>query len=90
MAFAGRTDFFIIYYNRQDGRWSAFSTKTLLTGISADPKEALENALASTRGQTHTHRSAPSEELLQTLAEIAQPLPEGEYMPDIVYKYERA
>jgi hypothetical protein len=91
------TDTYIICYTRPSKVWAAYSIKTGQAGTGADPKEALANGInaadqvigsASDHDDAHTFNSL--HELMLTLARISQPLPDGECVPGVVYKYERA
>lgn len=84
------TDLFIIHYAKQDGHWSAFSANTLKSGVGDTPHEALGTALAASERRGGRHSNAPSRALIQTLTSIAEPLRDGEYSTEAVYKHEHA
>jgi hypothetical protein len=90
------TDTYVICYTEPSGLWAAYSIKTGKVGVGNDPKEALANgmnavdeAIEASGEYPKTHVYSSSHELMQTLAETALPLTDGECSPGVVYTYEQ-
>jgi len=91
------TDTYVICYTKPGNVWTAFSLSTRQVGVGTNPKEALANCInaadqvvGSAIDHDDAHLSNSARDLMLTLAKIAQPLPEGECSPGVVYKYERS
>ena len=89
-------DTFVICYASPSDLWAAISIQTRLVGVGGNPREALANAINAvdqpTEGSTedlNTHVCSSSHGLMMTLAKMARPLPDEDYTPGAVYKFER-
>ena len=96
MASSESTDTFVICYTEPTGLWAAYSIKTRQVGVGDSPKEALANgmnavdqAIEASSEYPNMHVRSTSHELMQTLAETALPLTDGECSPGVVYTYEQ-
>ena len=90
------TDTYVICYASPSNLWAAYSIKTRQVGLGASPREALANgmnavdqAIEASGEYPKAHVCSSSHELMQTLAETALPLTDGECSPGVVYTYEQ-
>jgi len=97
MSSSQTADTFVIFYAERSNCWAAISLQTRQVGIGDNPKDALANALAYAKQAAEAppesqraHVCTTSQELMHILGKTAQPLPDGEYAPGVVYKYEQA
>lgn len=91
------TDTYVICYTGPGDLWIAFSIRARQAAVGANPKKALANAITAVdqtakSGPNHSSPCASNSayELMLKLAETAQPLPDGDCTPGVLYKYERA